>query len=149
MMQGEKDLRGMLAAELLSSLACYPRMFVRLDRLTKEAGMPLSSIQVLVTVSMGDITIGEISSRLHIAKPNVTPLVDKLERDGLVERCAVERDKRKVSVHLTEAGRRKLDEHTGILDKEAEELTERLGESDAARLADALATLRELAVKKA
>ena len=51
-----------------------------------------------------------MSSKLYIAKPNITPLVDSLRDQGLVERIRDEQDRRIVNVRMLPAGHEKLDE---------------------------------------
>lgn len=49
-------------------------------------------------------TMSELSRRLMVTKGNVSELVERLEREGLVERRPDERDGRVQHVHLTAAG---------------------------------------------
>ena len=51
-----------------------------------------------------------MSSKLCIAKPNITPLVDSLRDQGLVERVRDEKDRRIVNVRMLPPGHEKLDE---------------------------------------
>lgn len=50
-------------------------------------------------------TIGAIADRLGLDSSNVTPLVKRMESNGLLTRLRNLRDERQVLVHLTEAGR--------------------------------------------
>jgi DNA-binding MarR family transcriptional regulator len=60
---------------------------------------------VLATLEKeGPLTMTDISRKLIIPKPNVTPLVDKLIELGYVERLADEHDRRIVKVKITEKG---------------------------------------------
>jgi len=54
------------------------------------------------------MSVSEISKRLGIAKPNITPLIDRLIADGYVERRRDTRDRRVVNVVLLPAGEEKL-----------------------------------------
>jgi MarR family transcriptional regulator, organic hydroperoxide resistance regulator len=51
-----------------------------------------------------------VADALAIQPPTVTKMVSRLSAAGLVERRAVEGDQRKASVHLTPAGRSKLEQ---------------------------------------
>lgn len=74
-----------------------------------EFGMPLSHMQVLAMLDHhGSLSITEISNRFGIAKPNITPLVDRLIEDGLVMRERNSADRRVVNVVICEEGRRRL-----------------------------------------
>ncbi|MGN1250428.1 MAG: MarR family winged helix-turn-helix transcriptional regulator, partial [Candidatus Spyradocola sp.] len=52
--------------------------------------------------------VSEISKRLGIAKPNITPLIDRLIAEGYVERRRDSGDRRVVNVVLLPAGEEKL-----------------------------------------
>lgn len=69
-----------------------------------------SATSVLATLrDAGPRRITELAESEAIAQPTVTTLVGRLERDGLVERHADPHDARAVLVHLTAAGRERLD----------------------------------------
>jgi DNA-binding MarR family transcriptional regulator len=50
------------------------------------------------------MSIGQLSARTGVAKPNVTPLVDALRDRGYVSRTRNSEDRRMVNVHLEEEG---------------------------------------------
>ena len=71
--------------------------------------MPMSHVQVLTMLGdVGAMSVSEISKRLGIAKPNITPLIDRLIADGFVERRRDVRDRRVVNIVLLPAGEEKL-----------------------------------------
>src|SRR5262249_40074646 len=51
------------------------------------------------------LAMGELSQRLKVSNGNVTGVVDRLEREGLVERQALPTDRRIYRVRLTAIGR--------------------------------------------
>lgn len=109
-----------VARNLCEAVVLLPKQLLHVDELTHQFGMPFSHIQILVMLSSGDITIGDISSTLGIAKPNITPLLDALSERGLVERVRGTGDKRIVNVHLTDEGHRMLDQiHQAIAEQVA------------------------------
>ena len=61
------------------------------------------------------MSVSEISRRFGIAKPNITPLVDRLISAGLVERVRNKADRRVVDVYILDAGREKLREIQKVL----------------------------------
>ena len=74
-----------------------------------EFGMPLSHVQVLVMLDhRGSLSITEISNSFGIAKPNITPPVDRLIEEGLVMRERNSADRRVVNVVICEKGRERL-----------------------------------------
>ncbi|HEX9709846.1 MAG TPA: MarR family transcriptional regulator, partial [Candidatus Thermoplasmatota archaeon] len=67
------------------------------------------------------LTCGETAARMISRDPDVTRLVDRLEKQGLVTRSRSAEDRRVVVTELTEAGRKlvdELDEPVGRLHKE-------------------------------
>lgn len=99
-----------IAKNLCEAVVLLPKQLLHVDELTRKFGMPFSHIQILVMLSSGDITIGDISSTLGIAKPNITPLLDALTERGLVERIRGAGDKRIVNVHLTDEGHKMIEQ---------------------------------------
>ena len=69
---------------LFEALYKMPKYFLRIDDIAHSLGMPISSLLVLCVLREGKMGVGEISERLCIAKPNVTPLVETLCARGLI-----------------------------------------------------------------
>src|ERR1051326_4741804 len=66
------------------------------------------------------VTCGEIADRMISRDPDVTRLVDRLSRRGMVERVRDRRDRRVVEVAITDKGRqvvRGLDAHVARMPK--------------------------------
>src|SRR5699024_2680000 len=53
----------------------------------------------------GDLTIGDLSQKMYLACSTMTDLVDRMEKNGLVERVRDERDRRVVRIHLLDKGK--------------------------------------------
>lgn len=69
-------------------------------------------IEIMKTLAQsGILRVGEIGERLHIARPQMTYLVDKLVGQGMVERQAGTADRRTISIALTRKGRMTMEEH--------------------------------------
>jgi len=97
-----------VAGNIFEMLPVFPKSLLHIDALVRDHQMPFSHIQILVLLSRREMSIGQISERLGIAKPNITPLVDILRDSGLVERIRSQTDRRIVHVHLLPAGAEKL-----------------------------------------
>lgn len=52
----------------------------------------------------GDMTIGELSQKMHLACSTVTDLLDRMEKSGLIERIRSSQDRRVVKVHILRKG---------------------------------------------
>lgn len=57
----------------------------------------------------GQMTLGELSSKMLMSCGNMTVVVDNLEKDQLVERLRSENDRRVIHVRLTNAGQQLFD----------------------------------------
>src|SRR4029077_6592360 len=86
----------------------------RLDAgLETEHGMPLSSYEVLHRLQDcedGRMRMCDLAEQAGLSRSGLTRLVDRLERDGLLERCSCEHDARGAYACLTERGRHRLQE---------------------------------------
>ena len=133
-----------IAENLYNALPLLPKRLVRVDALTKEFGMPFSHIQILCMLTDQEMTIGEISSSLGIAKPNITPLLDALNERGILERCRSEKDRRIVNVRLCEEGRALTEKIKASISAQMQEWPEGFSHSDVKRLNNALAYLIEV-----
>ena len=72
-------------------------------------GLGLTYPQYLVMLVLWELdalTISEIGARLFLDSPTLTPLLKRIEANGLVARQRSGSDERQVIVSLTEAGRR-------------------------------------------
>ena len=87
------------------------------------------------------IGIRELAARERVSPPAMTMHVDRLERDGLVERTPSEEDRRRVGIRLTEDGQRLL---RRVRSRRTAWLAQRLGELDEDALAAIAAAVEPL-----
>lgn len=62
-------------------------------------------LAMLVLWEADGLTVGEISARLLTEPGSLTPLLKRLEAEGLISRTRSTSDERVVELHLTDAGR--------------------------------------------
>ena len=74
------------------------------DKVEEDVGMPHLEIMKILEVE-GTRHIAEIGEVLHIPKPQMTHLIDRLESLGIVERRSDTNDRRITNVVLTDHGR--------------------------------------------
>ena len=68
-------------------------------------GLSPLQINVLLLLSDGETpSMSQIASRLDISKPNVTPIIDRLIREGYVQRVSNETDRRIINISATQKG---------------------------------------------
>ena len=83
-------------------------------------------------------SVSEISRRLGIAKPNITPLVDRLFEAGYVDRQHDENDRRVVNIVLLPAGMEKLASIRATISRQIQTQAEDLSLSEFRELHDSL-----------
>ncbi|WP_412775049.1 MarR family winged helix-turn-helix transcriptional regulator [Virgibacillus pantothenticus] len=69
---------------------------------------PITSPQFIALqwlLEEGDLTIGELSNRISLAFSTTTDLVDRMEKNELVERVRDSKDRRVVRIHVLEKGK--------------------------------------------
>jgi DNA-binding MarR family transcriptional regulator len=87
-------------------------------RLSGRTRRPLTQLLALKFIAVRGVrTQAELAERLLMDAPAVSRLVDRLEEDGLVERCAGE-DRRCVRLRVTGASRAEL----AVLEEEGQRL---------------------------
>jgi DNA-binding MarR family transcriptional regulator len=130
---GQRAWRGLLRAH-----ACLAK---RLDAALDQAhGLPLSSYEVLDRLedaSSGRMRMCDLAEQAQLSRSGLTRLVDRLEREHLLERCSCEQDARGSFACLTDAGRERLQEarvtHMGVV---REQFFARFSEVELSVLAD-------------
>lgn len=80
--------------EILSNYTITPPQFVALQWLHES----------------GDMTIGDLSHKMYLAFSTTTDLVDRMEKNELVQRVRDEQDRRVVRIHLLPEGERIIQE---------------------------------------
>ena len=99
------------------------------------------ALQALREAGAEGLTCGEVKRHMLCHDSDVTRLVDRLQRSGLVSRTRSEEDRRAVRLHLTDLGRKRLAE----LDQPVAEYHRRsLAHLEERRLRKLLANLERL-----
>jgi len=111
--QGDTLTAGELRAwrGLLRAHACLAR---RLDaELDQAHGLPMTSYEVLHHLDEalgGRMRMRDLAEHAQLSRSGLTRLVDRLEREELLERCSCEHDARGSYACLTERGRERLED---------------------------------------
>ncbi len=81
------------------------------QRLHQNHSTTLPRFDVLAQLdrTRAPMSMGELSRRLMVTNGNVTGLIDRLAREGLVARKASDEDRRRQMVELTDEGRRQFE----------------------------------------
>jgi DNA-binding MarR family transcriptional regulator len=123
---------------LLRAHACLAK---RLDAALDQAhGLPLTSYEVLARLedcSGGRMRMCDLAEQAQLSRSGLTRLVDRLERESLLERCSCDHDARGSFACLTEAGRERVAEarvtHLAVVQ---EQFFSRFSEVELSLLAD-------------
>jgi DNA-binding MarR family transcriptional regulator len=93
-------------------LRAHARLAKRLDAELESAhALPMSSYEVLCHLEEangGRMRMCDLAEQAQLSRSGLTRLVDRMERDGLLERCTCEYDARGAYACLTGAGRERL-----------------------------------------
>ena len=96
-------MKGGDLAELCIALG--KAMYKQADRFLSAYGLTLSQFEILTVLSEeGTVPLNRLSERLCCACSNVTGIVDRLERDGVVKRERSQEDRRVILLGLTDKG---------------------------------------------
>jgi DNA-binding MarR family transcriptional regulator len=131
--------RRLVATAALAEAAT--RMARALDRHASQFGLSDAKLQLIGVLSCADgcrACLYTLGDELGVSRPNVTKLVDGLERDGLVERRPHPSDRRMVYARLTPAGERVAREALPGRAEVAGELWSDVSDQDIERLLETL-----------
>ena len=96
------------AAESLvfSFLSAADAVEARLEAALSPTGLSLAKLAVLHLLADANepLPLSDLAARQHCVRSNITQLMDRLEKDGLVRRRADPDDRRSVLAELTPAG---------------------------------------------
>ncbi len=140
----EPALLDSMADNLLSAMSMFPKRLVRIDEIIRKFRMPLSHIQILSLVSHQALTISQISSRMGVAKPNVTPLVNKLDEMGYINRIRSSDDRRIVQVAISDLGVECLAKIRGAIAEQIQEWPVDFSTGEIRHLNSSLGTLNRI-----
>ncbi|MCF3947847.1 MarR family transcriptional regulator [Acidiphilium sp. AL] len=123
---------------LRASRAVVARTLPRLA----EAGLTHTQLGVLEAVlHLGPLTQRDLTRKLLTSPGNLTDVIDKLARRGLVERVACKEDRRSVRVVLTDSGRAFIE---GLFPGHAEDIAAAMAGVTGVELAELDRLLRRL-----
>ncbi len=96
-----------ISENLLGILPLIGKKIIAPKLVASNLRYPLTSSNVQVLFILWEIrrsTVSDLSKHLHVSRPNMTPLIDKLVEYGLVERIQSESDRRVIDVSITPSG---------------------------------------------
>jgi DNA-binding MarR family transcriptional regulator len=110
-----------------------------------KGGITLHQLEIIrLLENEGSLHIAEIGDRLHIARAQMTKLIDKLVRLRLVERQTDMTDRRTTIVTLSAYGRAAWKEHKAGVIHAVRETVAQLPDEDLQALSNTLGRLQEI-----
>ncbi|WP_162048082.1 MarR family winged helix-turn-helix transcriptional regulator [Vibrio taketomensis] len=80
-------------------------------KLSKESGLTAPQLILMRSIrELGEVTIKQLSTHTNMSQATATIILDRLQKNGLIERQRSETDKRKVHAVLTAQGRERLEQ---------------------------------------
>ena len=116
----------------------------RLVRVLKPAGLSSAQYNVLRILrgSPDGLPCGEIAGRMITRDPDITRLLDRLEKSGLISRCREAKDRRTVLTRIAPAGLKVLGELDEPVRQAHREQLGHLGRARLRKLAELLSAAR-------
>ena len=102
----------------------------------KKARLSAIKFTVLgaIAANGGTMRPSDIAVWVNRERHNITTLIDRLSRDGLVRTKRDSRDKRSINVTITDKGRKVLDQARPVAKEIVNQVMSSISEKDAARL---------------
>lgn len=99
---------------------------------------------LLLLAEHGDMTIGDLGSKMYLASSTATDLIDRMERNGLVERIRDSNDRRVVRLHMLDKGRQMISEVLESRRRYLDNILSFVSDEDKKVLTDSLSSIYEL-----
>lgn len=117
---------------LIHEMAAFSRKLrVQFDIAVRQKGLTLPRARVLFALSVRQgMTQSELAAELDIETPTLVRLLDSMAESGLVERRAMEGDRRVKQIYMTSDGERLADEMNLFADEFRSELTVGLNDDE-------------------
>ncbi len=94
--------------EIVGSIRKLVRaVYLDSQKISRQFGLTGQQSQVLrLLLNGGSMSSADLSRLMYVTPSNMTGIIDRLERKGLVERIRKEGDRRVALINLTEAGKK-------------------------------------------
>ena len=128
--------------------ALLRKAYGKIDEYLKPYGLVRSHLVILHALMNGkEFTMSELSEKLQVTKQNITVLIDKLEKLGLVHRVSSEQDRRVFLIQLSKEGQEFLNKHAQKLRNAFAEAFNKFDAEDLQSFKDAITALKNLLSK--
>ena len=130
--EGQSEERAALVTELIRVNRAYQAAVEKLDEaFCRLIGVNRTDGRCLDVIDQHPgLTAGELATAVDLSPGAVTTALDRLERRGLVRRTRDSKDRRRVTVEMTEKAKRKAWEAYGPLGEMGAPLIETMSDTD-------------------
>jgi len=143
----EKKLE-QIVEDLFMIIPMLKRKLPKAERFAEKPALNPSHHQILFMLDdLGEQSISYAVKALGIAKTNITPLVDKLVSEGLVDRHPHPSDRRFINICLTPLGKEYIEQIKKQLSIDFKEKLVGLGEEDLDLLMSSLSNIKDILAK--
>jgi DNA-binding MarR family transcriptional regulator len=141
-----KPFPGLEAEVILTLMRTADALDRGVEEILKPAGLSGTQYNVLrILRGAGEhgLCCREAAERMITRDPDITRLVDRLERRGLLARSRNTEDRRVITLRITEAGRKMLSELDGPIEEFNRKRLSHMGKGDLCKLLKLLVAARE------
>ena len=111
----------------------------------RQIGLSVPQCDVLTTLTEAEgVSQQDLAKRLYVTKGNISGLLDRLEKAGLVERRSTASDRRQYEIYLTHAGRAAAEKAIALQHALIRATLGRLPRQELATLEGLLVAIRDL-----
>jgi len=128
---------------VLRTADALTRGFAEVLRPAKLSPTQYNALRILRGAGSDGLACKEIGERMITRDPDITRLLDRLEKRGLVARSRDSRDRRVITIRITDAGSRLVNDLDPAVERMHAELLGHLGEKKLEALSAMLEAARE------
>ena len=131
---------------LLSLMRTADALSRKADHILKLAGLSQTQynlLRILRGAGEQGLCCREVAERMITRDPDITRLVDRLERNGLLSRSRDSRDRRVIRVRITDAGKKTLKDLDWPVEEFNRNQLSHMEKGDLCKLLELLAAIRE------
>jgi DNA-binding MarR family transcriptional regulator len=138
----------LVIANLLSLFPLFRKKFMKPESCGEYTDLSHTHFHIMFTLSeFGMLPVSEIGKKLMISRPNMTPLLDKLILEGLVQRFPDEKDRRIINIDLTRSGQELVEKLQKTMVNNFRQMLSSLSDEDLQQLAASFENIKQILSK--
>lgn len=94
----------------------YSKLNQSIEREFKDTGLTVPQIMIIQLLSKNEeLKVSQISSMMSLTNSTVSGIIDRLEKNDMVNRCRSQEDRRIVYIELTEKGKGLIEDFRDVI----------------------------------